>query len=178
VTKLAAIVLALTAAAAPASAQVRVFGSDAAACVRGLPAIRADITDLMDRTGSVKLEVYPANDTDFLKHGRELRAQGKFYRRIKVPTPAAGPVSLCIRVPRPGRYALLFTHDRDGRDKFNFWSDGAGFPSNVKIRRMRPTLAMAAITVPQGVVVTRIRAQYLRGIAGFKPLPKRASGAR
>ena len=168
-------IVALTLLALPGVAQgapLPVRGPDGLACVHGLPSIRADIVELKDRTGFVKLEVYPANDQDFLKHGRELIAEHKFYRRIKVPTPATGPVSLCIRVPKPGRYALLFTHDRDGRDKFNFWSDGAGFPSNIKIRRTKPTAAMAAIDVPNGMVVTRIRTQYLRGIAGFKPLPK------
>ena len=34
-----------------------------------------------------------------------------------------------MRVPAPGRYALLFTHNRDGKNKFNFWADGAGFAS-------------------------------------------------
>lgn len=57
---------------------------------------------------------------------------------------------MCIRVPHPGRYALLFTHDRDGKNKFNFWSDGAGFPANTKLGRRKPPLASALIDVPNG----------------------------
>ena len=72
-------------------------------------------------------------------------------------SPPAAPV------PRP-------IYNRDGKNKFNFWSDGAGFASNVKLGRTRPKLDMARIVVPEGVVTTTIRAQYLRGLGGFGPL--------
>lgn len=65
---------------------------------------------------------------------------------------------------------MLFTHNRDGKNKFNLWQDGAGFPTNARLGRSRPKLAMARIVVPQGVVSTEIRAQYLRGLGGFGPL--------
>ncbi len=77
---------------------------------------------------------------------------------------------MCIRAPAPGRYALLFTHDRDGRNKFDFWKDGAGFPSNAKLGRARPKLSQAVINVGTGVTTTTIRAQYLRGLGGFGPV--------
>ena len=77
---------------------------------------------------------------------------------------------MCIRVPAPGTYALLFTHNRDGKNKFNFWEDGAGMPSNLRIGRAKPRLAMARIVVPGGVLAIDIRAQYLRGLGGFAPL--------
>ena len=165
---LIAAIVALTC-AAPATAQVR--GGDAAACTaRTSPAIEVHVTGLKDRTGSLKLELYPATQADFLKDDRDLIAQHKFFRRIRIATPASGPVTLCIRAPRAGRYALLLTHDRDGRNKFNFWTDGAGFPSNGKLGRTRPTLDQAAITVGRGVSVVTIRTQYLRGIGGFGPV--------
>ncbi len=92
------------------------------------PAILARIEGLKDRKGNLKLELYPANEEDFLQDDGVLVRAGKTFRRVQVPTPASGArVEMCIRVPRPGRYALLFTHDRDGKNKFNFWSDGAGF---------------------------------------------------
>lgn len=146
------------------------IGSDAGACAAGASAIQANISGLKDRKGDLKLELYPADEADFLKDDRDLIAAGKTFRRVKVPTPASGAVSLCIRVPRPGRYALLFTHDRDGKNKFNFWTDGAGFPSNVKLGRQRPKLKEALIDVGHGVAVTNIRAQYLRGLGGFGPV--------
>lgn len=151
--------------ATPAGAQV--LGEDAAACTGGQgPAIRATITGIKDRQGTLNLELYPANEEDFLAGDKKLRAAGKTFRRIKV-TPPGKTAVLCIRVPRPGRYALFLGHDRDGRRKFNFWSDGAGFPSNERLGRARPALQQALIDVGPGITTTTIRAQYLRGLGGF-----------
>lgn len=156
-------------AAVPAIAAI---GSDAAACEIGNePAILADISGLKDRTGRVKLELYPATDADFLKDDRDLIAQKKFFRRVWADMPASGHVEVCIKVPHPGRYALFFTHDRDGKNKFNFRVDGAGVPSNRRIGMSRPKLDAAVVDVGSGVTVTHIRAQYLRSIlTGFGPL--------
>ena len=154
---------------ATANASV-VIGTDAIACQSGEgPAIQANIAGLKDRKGRLKLELYPANADDFLKDDRDLRTEGKVFRRVWASTPAQGPVELCIKVPHPGRYALFFTHDRDDKNKFNFWSDGAGVPSNQKLGRSRPKVDQAVITVGSGVTVTNIRAQYLHGLGGFSP---------
>jgi uncharacterized protein (DUF2141 family) len=160
----------LAALAMAAGAQAQTLGEDAPACASGGPAILVNVVGLKDRKGELKLELYPANEQDFLKDDRDLIKQGKLFRRIRVPTPAAGNVRLCMRVPRPGRYALLFTHNRDGKNKFNFWSDGAGFVATQKLGRSRPKLGQAVIEVPGGVVSVSIRAQYLRGLGGFGPV--------
>lgn len=152
--------------AVPATAQV--LGSDAATCAGGTgPAILATITGLKDASGTLKLELYPATEEDFLAGDKALTAAGKTFRRITVPAPASRSATICIRVPRPGRYALFLGHDRDGKPKFNFWSDGAGFPSNEKLGRARPKLSQAVIEVGPGITTTTIRAQYLRGLGGF-----------
>lgn len=152
-------------------ASAQILGGDAAACARADgPAIQADITGLKDRKGSLKLELYPADEADFLKDDHDLIAAGKTFRRVSVPAPASGPTVMCIRVPRAGRYALLFSHDRDGKNKFSFWSDGAGFPDNTRLGRSRPKLEQALVTVGAGVAVVHIRAQYLRGLGGFGPI--------
>ena len=163
---LAALLLAFAAAPAPAD----VLGEDAAACRANGPAILATVTGMKDRRGELKLELYPANEQDFLRDDRDLIREGKLFRRIRVPTPQTGIVQLCIRVPRPGRYALLFTHNRDGKNKFSIWSDGAGFASNQKLGRSRPQLRQAIVDVPAGVASVFIRAQYLRGLSGFGPI--------
>jgi len=153
----------------PATAQT--LGEDAGACTSGRgPAIQAEITGLKDRSGRLKLELYPATEEDFLKDDRDLIKEGKTFRRIWANTPPAGAVIMCIRVPAPGEYAVLFTHDRDGKNKFNFWSDGAGFPSNQRLGRSRPKLRQAMVRVGNGVTTVNIRAQYLRGLGGFSPL--------
>ncbi|WP_298670444.1 DUF2141 domain-containing protein [uncultured Sphingomonas sp.] len=132
------------------------------ACVNG-PGIRAEIVGMKDRSGSLKLELFPANQHDFLRDDRDLLAEGKVFHRVWVPTPKSGPVVICMRVPRPGTYAILFTHDRDGKNKFNFWSDGAGVPGNQKLGRSQPKLANALIAVGNGVTSVEIRTQYLHG---------------
>ena len=166
------LMVAATLATLPVAAQAAQapLGSDGAACTSGGPAIRVTVDGLKDRSGELKLELYPANDADFLKDDRDLIKEGKFFRRVRLPTPPAGPIVLCIRVPAPGPYALLFTHNRDGKNKFNIWQDGAGFASNAKLGRSRPKLAMARVVVPAGVVSADIHAQYLRGLGGFGPI--------
>lgn len=167
-TILSALMLIVTAAPSAAAA---ILGSDAPACAAGAgPAVLAQIVGLKDRQGELKLELYPANEQDFLKDDRDLLRQGKVFRRVRIPTPASGPVALCMRVPRPGRYALLFTHNRDGKNKFSIWQDGAGFASNRKLGRSRPQLSQAIVDVPAGVETVTIRAQYLRGLSGFGPV--------
>ena len=162
--------LVLGVAALPMSARAAVIGSDAAACTGEGTGILATIVGLKDRKGELKLELYPANEADFLKDDRDLIAQGKLFRRVRVPVPAAGAVQMCMRVPKPGRYALLFTHNRDGKNKFSIWQDGAGFASNLKLGRARPSYAQAVVDVPAGGTGVTIRAQYLRGLSGFAPI--------
>ena len=153
------------------SAGAQVLGSDAAACRPGEgPAIAVEVTGLKDRTGELKLELYPGEEADFLTGDRVLIAAGKTFRRVVVPTPVKGTPMLCIRVPRPGHYALLLTHNRDGKNKFSFWTDGAGFASNTKLGRSRPKVEQALVEVGAGVTTVRITVQYLRGLGGFGPV--------
>ena len=155
--------------AVPAGAQV--LGSDAAACnPGGGPAILAQIAGLKDRKGRIKLELYPANEADFLADDSVLLAAGKVFRRVWTTIPPSGQVQVCIRVPRPGRYALLVTHDRDGRNKFNFFADGAGFPGEGKLGMSRPKVERAIVDVGAATVERVVRMQYLRGLGGFAPV--------
>ena len=135
--------------------------------------IRANIVGLKDRAGRLKLELYPATEADFLKDDRDLIRAGRPFKRIWAPMPASGPVNLCIQAPHAGRWAVLFTHDRDGKNKFNFWQDGAGFVSAQRMGRTRPKVTQAAIDVPASGANITIRVQYLRGVGGFAPLPSR-----
>lgn len=155
--------------AAPASAQI--LGSDAAACSPGGgPAILAEVIGLKDRKGRFKLELYPANEADFLEDDDALIADGKTFRRVWTGVPASGAVAICIRVPHPGRYALLVTHDRDGKNKFNFFADGAGFPGEGKLGMSRPKVERAIVDVGAATAERVVRMQYLRGLGGFAPV--------
>lgn len=144
------------------------LGSDAAACEANKPAILATIAGMKDRTGTIRLELYPATAEDFTRSDHELLAAGKTFRRVQVASPASGPVSLCVRVPGPGRYAVLFIHDRDGQKKFDYRVDGAGIPSNKRIGFSKPKVDGAIVSVGDATLPVTIRAQYI-GLFGFSP---------
>ena len=160
--------VAMTPAVTPVAALGAPLGGDAAACETNRPAILVQIVGLKDRRGIVKLELYPATQEDFTRDDHDLIAEGKTFRRIAVAPPASGPVSLCIRVPGPGRYTLLMTHNRDGQNKFKYTVDGAGLPSNRKIGMSKPKAAAAMVEVGATTLPLTIRAQYL-GLFGFSP---------
>ncbi|MBY0521380.1 MAG: DUF2141 domain-containing protein [Sphingomonas sp.] len=169
-----ALLLLAAAIASPADARGRpTIGSDSAACDSGEgPAIRVDVAGLKDRKGRLKLELYPANATDFLRDDRDLEKEGKVFRRIWADLPTTGPVELCIKVPHPGSYGLFFTHDRDGKNKFNFWTDGGGITSNTRIGMSKPKFTASTVEVGPGITTITIQAQYLRGLSGLSPLKK------
>lgn len=146
------------------------IGEDAAICKSGRgPAIQVNIQGLKDRAGEMWLELYPASQADYLRPDMDLVAEGKVFRRTRARLPAAGNVEICVKVPRPGRYALMLRHNRVGRDKFSFWSDGAGVPGNRSLGRSKPPLDQAAVNAGPGITSVIIKVQYLRGF-GFAPL--------
>lgn len=132
------------------------------------PAILVNVQGLKDRTGELWLELYPANSTDYLRPDMDLVAEGKVFRRTRSRLPAEGAVTICVRVPQPGAYALMLRHNRVGRDKFSFWSDGAGVPANRALVRSKPTVEQARVVAGVGITTVSIQMQYLRGF-GFSP---------
>lgn len=146
------------------------IGEDAALCKAGQgPAIQVDISGLKDRQGEIWLELYPGVAADFLRDDTDLVKEGKAFRRTRGAVPAAGDTSICVRVPHPGRYALLLRHNRTGKDKFSFWSDGVGFAGNTRIGRSKPSFAQAMVEAGNGVTIIPIHMQYLHGLGGFVP---------
>ncbi len=97
------------------------------------PSFMVDILGLKDHTGKLKLEVYPANDSDFLADDNVLVGAGKTFRRVEVNTPAEPTPRLCVRLPGPGQYTVSVLHDRDGNRKFNWQRDGIGFSGNPRL---------------------------------------------
>ncbi|MFT4054078.1 MAG: DUF2141 domain-containing protein [Novosphingobium sp.] len=127
------------------------------------------VKGLKDRTGSLKLEVYPANNADFLADDNVLVSAGKTFRRVEVPVPASGPVRLCVRVPGPGQYAVSLLHDRDGNRKFGWRIDGIGFAGNPKLGWSKPSAEKASASVGSGPKTISIVMNYRRGL-GVAPL--------
>jgi len=132
------------------------------------PAFLVDVVGFKDRAGRLKLELYPANDHDFLADDNVLVAAGKAFARVEVPTPAEGNVRLCIRAPRAGRYALSLLHDRNGNRRFDLSSDGVGFAGNPKIGWGKPAASRASADVGEEPRQLTIVLNYRHGL-GVRP---------
>lgn len=136
------------------------------------PALLVTATGLKDRAGDLKLEVYPANDTDFLQDDRILIAQGKTFRRVEQALPATGSAILCVRLPAPGRYAVSLLHDRDANHKFNLSGDGIGFAGNPRLAWSKPKAATSSVVAGPGLTHVPIVINYRRGLLTFAPLER------
>ena len=133
------------------------------------PAFIVNVAGLRDRTGQLKLEVYPATDEDFLADDNVLVAAGKTFRRVEVPVPASGPTELCVRVPRAGRYAVVVLHDRNSNRRFNWRVDGIGFAGNPRLGLSQPGAKEASAVAGSGRTSITIVMNYLRGLR-MRPL--------
>lgn len=118
------------------------------------PAFLVEVVGLKDRSGLLKLELYPARDHDLLADDNVLVAAGKAFARAEIPVPAQGPVTLCIRAPYPGRFALSLLHDRNADRRFELSTDGVGFSNNPRLGLSKPSAD--AVSVPVGNHPTRI----------------------
>lgn len=136
-------------------------------------AFQVDVSGLKDRRGLLKLELYPANNEDFLQDDNLLIAAGKTFRRVEMPVPATGPVQMCIRAPGPGTYALSLLHDRDGNRKFGLSIDGIGFAGNPQLGMSKPDAEKASARVGASPTRISITLNYRRGLFSFAPLEKR-----
>lgn len=136
------------------------------------PAYLLSVTGLKDRSGNLKLELYPSNDADFLQDDNVLINAGKAFARVEVPVPASDPVNLCIRAPRPGSYSLVLMHDRDSNRKFGLSIDGIAFPGDPRMCWGRPKADKARAVVGSTPVRLPVTMQYRRSLVCFGPLKK------
>ena len=130
------------------------------------PAFLVEVRSLRDRMGRLKLEVYPANDTDFLADDSVLVAAGKTFRRVEVPASTTDP--LCIRVPGSGRYGVSLLHDRNGNRRFDLSSDGVGFAANPRLGWSKPKVATASAIAGDHLTQIIIVMNYRHGL-GMRP---------
>jgi uncharacterized protein (DUF2141 family) len=171
---LAAVALAVPAnAVIPPKSERGRSGADCRAAESG-PAVRVNIVGLRDRRGKLILELYPENDADFLQSDKVLIAAGKPFRRVPMPTPNIGPVTMCIRAPGPGSYALVVLHDRDDNGKFGLSGDGVGFANNPKLGLRKPRAKAAGLTIGSGVRSISIVMNYRQGLS-VGPIEARAA---
>ncbi len=133
------------------------------------PSFLVTVDGLKDRVGRLKLEVYPANDSDFLADDNVLVGAGKTFRRVEVNVPANGTPILCVRLPGPGTYGVSLLHDRDMNHKFGWRTDGIGFAGNPKLGWGKPSARSASATAGNAPTPITIVLNYRRGL-GMRPL--------
>lgn len=133
------------------------------------PAFLVSVVGLKDRKGNLKLEVYPSNDEDFLADDNILVSAGKTFRRVEIPVPQSGAVTMCVRLPSAGRYGVSLLHDRDSNRKFGWRVDGIGFAGNPKLGFSKPKAAKASANAGSGVTRISIVMNYQSGLA-MRPL--------
>jgi uncharacterized protein (DUF2141 family) len=163
---------ALAALAMPASA-AELLGPDAALCRNGAgkDAVLVTVDGFKNREGTLRLELWPGTQDDFMRDHHELVAEGKAYHRVTVPVPASGPAKVCVPLPGPGTYAVGAFHSPSGQRKFNFRQDGATFTRNPKVGLSKPKAADVAMRFNSGLSEATVTMNYLRGL-GFKPIPR------
>jgi uncharacterized protein (DUF2141 family) len=144
------------------------LGSAGASCTPNEvgPALSVTVRNLIDRRGVLRIELYPANDADFLADDSALLDAHKTFRRVDTRTPQTGPVELCIRAPEAGVYAVVVMHDRNGDGKFSPFLDGVGFPGDPKLRLARPKASQVQAAVGPGVSHVVVTMKYWNGL-GF-----------
>jgi len=155
--------LALIAPGGPA--QAAAIGPDAALCRPGndAAAVLVRVIGFKARTGSLRVQVYGDDPADFLAKGRKLK-------RIDVPVTGAGPMDVCVGLPRPGNYAIAVRHDVDGSGKSG-WNDGGGFSRNphISITSLKPRFQDVVIGVGQAPKAIDVVLNYRQGLS-IKPL--------
>jgi uncharacterized protein (DUF2141 family) len=168
----AAAALAALSTLSPAHA-AEILGPDAAACRNGAgkDAVLLTIDGFKNREGTVRVELWPGTQDDFMRNHHELVAEGKAYHRVTVPVPASGPARVCVPLPEPGTYAVGAFHSPSGQRKFNFRQDGATFTRNPKVGLSKPKAADVAMRFNGGLSEATVTMNYLRGL-GFKPIPR------
>lgn len=134
------------------------------------PAVIVTLVGLKDRRGTLRAELYPDNDNDFLQDDNILINQGKTFRRVEIAVPQAGAVTLCIRTPGHGAYTLSLLHDRDSNRKFGLSTDGVGFANNPRLGLSKPKAAAVRFQTGTGLTPISIRLNYRRGLLSFGPL--------
>jgi uncharacterized protein (DUF2141 family) len=134
------------------------------------PALLVEAVGMKDRSGLMRIEVYPATDQDFLADDNVLIAAGKTFRRVEIATPPAGDVVVCVRIPGPGTYAVSVLHDRNSDRRFNWKIDGIGFSANPKLGWSKPRASASRVIVNGGgVSKISVVMNYKHGL-GMAPL--------
>ena len=160
--KLAPLVASLMIAAAPlAPASAAALGPHPDDCNGGKPAMLVRVQGLKSRTGIIRVQSYGGDPANYFeKHA--------YLERVEVRTPRAGPVDVCMPVPRSGIYAVSVRHDANGNGGTDIGEDGGGFSGNPSISlfdamfKRKPSPVQVQVRVG-GLTNVPVTLNYVRG---------------
>lgn len=144
--------------AAPAGAQEfrQELRHSVAPCQGNGPAVWINITEISESRGTLRVQLYPGTEADWLERGRWLH-------RIEVPA-RAGSMQVCMPVPSTGNYAIAIRHDVNGNGRTDLRSDGGGMSNNPSINIFnlgRPSISRTRFSISREVKPMSIRMRYL-----------------
>ena len=150
----AAIALGLS---APAGAQFRnEIAHSVVPCQGEGPAVWIHVTGIDGSNGTMRVQLYPGTQADWLERGR-------WINRIEVPA-RSGAMQVCMPVPRPGNYAIAIRHDKNDNGRTDITSDGGGMSNNPSINIFnlgKPGIDKTRFSIGREVLPMTIRMRYL-----------------
>lgn len=142
---------------APAGAQYRnEMNHSVAPCQGSGPAVWIQVTEIDGSNGTLRVQLYPGTDADWLERGR-------WINRIELPA-RSGTMQVCMPVPRAGNYAIAIRHDKNGNGRTDISSDGGGMSNNPSINIFnlgKPGIDKTRFSIGREVLPMRIRMRYL-----------------
>ncbi|MDE1468219.1 DUF2141 domain-containing protein [Aurantiacibacter sp. D1-12] len=144
--------------AAPAAAQEfrQELRHSVTPCRGSGPAVWINITEIEASRGTLRVQLYPGTDADWLERGRWLN-------RIEVPA-RAGSMQVCMPVPATGNYAIAIRHDVNGNGRTDIRTDGGGMSNNPSINIFnlgRPSISRTRFSIGREVKSMSIRMRYM-----------------
>jgi uncharacterized protein (DUF2141 family) len=151
------------------AADAVVLGPDAAVCgSNNGSAVLVKVSGLKSRAGAVRARTFlGANPKSWFDKKMALK-------RTEVKVPAAGPIEICMAVPKPGGYVIDIRHDANGDGKTDR-SDGAGASGNPEISLFsfllgkKPPASKVVVQVGTGVTPINVVVKYVQG-GSFQPV--------
>jgi len=142
---------------APAGAQFRnEIAYSVTPCQGNGPAVWIHVTGIDGNNGTMRVQLYPGTEEDWLERGR-------WINRIELPA-RSGAMQVCMPVPRPGNYAIAIRHDKNNNGRTDITSDGGGMSNNPSINIFnlgKPGIDKTRFSIGREVLPMTIRMRYL-----------------
>lgn len=154
---IAALAMLGLATAAPAAAQFkREIDNDLGACSGHGPALRVTVNGIRASSGTIRVQSYRANASEWL-------AKGKWLTRTELPA-RRGAMVFCVPLSGPGTYGIAVRHDANGNGETDIRSDGGGMSNNPPINIFnlgKPGYRQVATPVGHEVKAISISMRYM-----------------